>query len=253
VLVVGCGSPQPVRPKGEETNRAVSEDGASQHYAANAAATKPPAAADCKTPEEQIECAAACDAKQYTACATLGLAIINSGDRATLARGVELVNKACANKDPLGCGALGSLYMGGIGVVRDPPRALKLFEDACDAGDGISCESLGGYYALGGGGESNLEHAAPWYERACAMQRPKPCAFLAAFIHDGVKFSNSDRKRIPGLLETACKGDVALACKYLGDLYAKGELVGRDVKQANALYDKACKLGDNDGCAAKAE
>jgi TPR repeat protein len=199
-------------------------------------ATRPPAIADCKTPEEQIKCAAACDAKQYTACATLGLAIINSGDRATLARGVELVDTACANKDPLGCGALGSLYMGGIGVVRDRPRALKLFEGACAAGDGISCESLGGYYMMGGGGERNPEQAALWYERACAMQRPSPCLFLAVFIHDGVKFPSSDHKRIPALLETACKGDVAVACKLLGDLYAKGELVRRDVTRSNALY-----------------
>ncbi len=144
--------------------------------------------------------------------------------------------------------------------MRDEPRAIKLFEGACKAGDGISCESLGGYHAQGGGGDpKKLDLAAatlravPWYERACAMQRPAPCAFLATFILDGVKFPSSDRKRVPGLFETACKGDLEVACKFLGDLYAKGELVRRDVKRANALYDKACKLGYDRGCAAKAE
>ena len=51
----------------------------------------------------------------------------------------------------------------------------------------------------------------------------------------------------------ASKGDVNVACKFLGDLYAKGELVPRDIMRANALYDKACKLGYDRGCAAKAE
>jgi len=209
------------------------------------------AADPCKTTDEQTRCATACDAQKYTSCAQLGLALINSGDRSQLARGVALVEKACTGKDALGCGALGSLYMGGIGVRRDEKRAVLLLEDGCKRNDALSCESLGGYYGQGGGSDkidlrAAAKRAAPYYERACKMQRPAACAFLGTMIHEGLLDGN--RRRVPDLLDTACRGDVNVACKFLGDLYAKGELVGKNVNKANELYAKACKLGYDRGC-----
>lgn len=218
------------------------------------------AAAEVCTPTNaagQAKCATACDVKQYDACAKLGLALINTNDKASFPRGVALIEKACAGKSALGCGGLGSLYMGGVGVPRDPVRAVKLFEGACSGGDALSCESLGGFYGQGGGAdpakadfEAAMVRAAPWYERACKMNRPAPCAFLATFIQEGVKFPNADPKRIPGLLDIACRGDVDVACKFLGDVYTEGKLVPRDTKKAAALYARSCKLGYDRGCAA---
>lgn len=213
---------------------------------------------ECKTSEEQAACETACNAKRYDACAKLGLAIINTGDSSMLVKGVTLVDKACTGKSALGCGGLGSLYMGGIGVPRDTARAVKLFEGACAKGDGISCESLGGWYGQLGDPAAPMElsvampQAARWYERACKLKRPAACAFVAAMILDGT-IAKGDRKRVPGLLDTACRGEVNVACKMLGDRYAKGDLVRRDVKRANALYAKSCKLGFDRACSATAE
>jgi TPR repeat protein len=219
----------------------------------------PSATADsCKTVDEQKKCATACDAKQYDQCASLGLAYINTGDPAALPRGLALLEKACSGNSALGCGGLGSLYMGGVGVPRDVPRALKLFEGACKRGEGISCESLGGYYGQGGGGDpadlkGAMVRAAPYYDRACTLGRAVACTLLATFILEGVKFPGSDRKRIVGLFDSGCRGEMNIACKFLGDIYNKGELVRRDVKKANELYAKSCKLGYDRGCSAKAE
>jgi uncharacterized protein len=218
-----------------------------------------PAAAEtsCKSAAEQARCATACDAKQYDTCARLGLALINSGDTKLLARAVALLEKACTGKAALGCGGLGSLYMGGIGVLRDPPRAVKLFESACTGGDALSCESLGGWIAQGEGdrtklGVAAMTRAAPYYERACTMGRPAACAFLGTFMLEGATWPGADPKRIPVLFDTACRGDVNVACKFLGDLYADGKHVRRDAKKANELYAKACKLGYDRGCQARA-
>jgi uncharacterized protein len=219
----------------------------------SAAAAEP----SCNTAAEQTRCEAACDAKQFDSCARLGLAVINTGNAKLLPRGIALLEKACTGKAALGCGGLGSLYMGGIGVPRDPVRAVKLFEGACTGGDALSCESLGGWIAQGEGdpnklGPDAMKRAAPYYERACTMGRPAACAFLATFILEGVKWPGADPKRVPGLFDTACRGEINVACKFLGDLYADGKLVRRDAKKANELYAKACKLGYDRGCQAKA-
>ncbi len=222
-----------------------------------------PAAAEvCKgntTDDAQARCLAKCDAKNYGACAELGLFWVNTGDGTKVGRGIALLEKACDGKSALGCGAMGSVVMQGEHVLRNIPRALKLLETGCKGNDGLSCESLGGWYAMGEDEPTKLDipvatqRAVPWYERACALKRPAPCAFLATFILEGFKFPNSDRKRVPALLKTACSGDVNVACKLLGDVYAKGELVKRDVKKANELYARSCKLGYDRGCNLKAD
>jgi TPR repeat protein len=222
-----------------------------------------PAAADvCKglaTTDDQAKCLTKCDARKYGACAELGLYWVNTGSGTEIGRGIALLEKACDGKSALGCGAMGSLVLQGTHVQRDVPRALKLLETGCKGNDGLSCESLGGWYAMGEDDPSTLDipaatqRAVPYYERACALKRPAPCAFLATFILDGIKFPNANRKRVVGLLKTACSGDVNVACKLLGDAYAKGELVKRDKTKANELYAKSCTLGYDRGCSAKAD
>jgi TPR repeat protein len=214
---------------------------------------------DSPTSEDaQASCLAKCEAKDHDTCGRLGLFWVVS-DASKAARGIGLLEKACRAKSAYGCGALGSVLMLGKHVTRDVKRAVTLLETGCKGNDGLSCESLGGWYAQGEGATANIDldaavvKAAPYYERACTLKRPAPCAFLAAFITGGNKFPNNDKKRVPGLYEAACTGGVNVACKFLGDVYNKGELVKRDIKKANTLYDKACKLGYDRGCTAKAE
>lgn len=222
-----------------------------------------PAAADVcdnlQTDDDQAKCLAQCEAKKPEACARVGLHWAVTGNAAQIGRGVALLERACKAKSAFGCGALGSVTLLGKQVKRDVPRALLLLETGCKGGDGLSCESLGGWYAQGGDAPDKIDLAAatlksaPYYERACTLKRPAPCAFLATFITNGAKISNADKKRVPGLLDTACNGGVTIACKMLGDIYSKGELVKRDVEKANELYAKACKAGYDRGCSARAE
>lgn len=231
-------------------------------FAVLLALAAPAAAEVCEkltTDDEQAKCLALCETKP-DACGQLGLHWVVTSSGVKAGRGIALLEKSCTKKSAFGCGALGSVLMQGLHVIRDVPRAITLLETGCKGNDGLSCESLGGFYAQGGDGVPGkvdfavaAQKAAPYYERACTLKRPAPCAFLASFINDGIKIPNADKKRVPGLLDTACTGGVNVACKFLGDVHAKGELVKRDVKKANELYEKSCKLGYDRGCAAKAE
>ena len=47
-------------------------------------------------------------------------------------KAVNLYNKACDNKDAIGCHNLGFMYYNGQGVKKNSNKALDLFKKACD-------------------------------------------------------------------------------------------------------------------------
>jgi uncharacterized protein len=223
--------------------------GGAQHVESPAS---PPTTGRCQPPGEIGVCTAECDAGHQASCAVLGLLHVNDASGRNLQRGIQLLETSCDAKVPLGCGGLGSVLVLGAGVPKDVERARRLFVFACGARDGLSCESLGGLFMMGQEVPTDLLAAARWYEKACDLGRPAACAFYAGAIADGVLGPDADRSRIPPLLEKACDGEVDVACKLLGDAYARGEHVLRDPQRAAQLYARACALGSRAGCEAAA-
>jgi len=79
-------------------------------------------------------------------------------------------------------------------------------------------------------------------ERACKGKAAGACRALALADPRG-------RRYLP-LLEQACAaGDILVSCVILGDVYAKGERVRRDLARANTYYERACKKGLATACA----
>ena len=66
-----------------------------------------------------------------------------------------------------------------------------------------------------------------------------------------VQQKKPDYKQARTMLKKACDQMLLQACTFLGNLSEFGRGTKKDKKQAMALYEKACKGGDEMGCRAK--
>lgn len=61
----------------------------------------------------------------------------------------DYLQKACALNNSGGCASLGSMYMLGRYVKKDPKKAFDYFKQACDMGSAVSCSRMGFMYSQG--------------------------------------------------------------------------------------------------------
>lgn len=88
-----------------------------------------------------------CDLGDGSACLTLGeIERDNVGgethaDAARhLRRALELLQRECDARDAESCGNLGYAYERGVGVSRDPARALRYLDQGCALGSAACCD-----------------------------------------------------------------------------------------------------------------
>jgi hypothetical protein len=91
-----------------------------------------------------------------------------------------------------------------------------------------------------------LESERDQYERECGRGSPRACTELAYLV---AKSPEADVARVAELLRGACDADVDDACYALGWRTADGKGVDANAAAARALFARACKLGDERGCA----
>lgn len=85
-------------------------------------------------------------------------------------------------------------------------------------------------------------------ERACEQGSAVACYFLKQS-----SLKSSDAAQLTATRRGACEGNVAEACRELGQQYATGEGVAVDAKAARDFYDRACRGQDWRGCVLAAE
>jgi hypothetical protein len=113
--------------------------------------------------------------------------------------------------DSRSCLTLGEMFVAGCGVASDDERAAELFERACDLGDDLACGEYG-------------------------------------IVVSRYGLSHKSSAKISKQLMKGCDGGHAKACRHLGDLIDRGAGLAPDVKIATGLWERACTLGDPDGC-----
>jgi TPR repeat protein len=91
--------------------------------------------------------------------------------------------RACDSSYYPGCNNLAWLYLGGRGVPRDQPRAMRLFhyafeaaKTACTMGDTSGCMMAGEFLYEGRGVEKDDAAAVVLLDRACAGGERRGCA-----------------------------------------------------------------------------
>lgn len=212
----------------------------------------------------------ACDAHNALGCEWLGVAYGQArGVVRDLPRARQLETTACGLESPTACVTLGNMVREGVGGPRDVPQAAGLFERACDAGNPTGCERLAELDQADPAGDQATIDAL--LQRACAAQVPSSdptggspyvcavtqghmgitcwpprytaCAALALRVESG------EPARAASLMERACGGGIALACRSLASMYSLGHGVPQSDSEQVRWLREACRLGDAASCA----
>ena len=97
-------------------------------------------------------------------------------------------------------------------------------------------------------GERSKSDPAPAAQGASdplSPEKKQPVSAEASPKDSGV---SPDQSPTAALLEKACEGGEASACRKLGLVYGTGQGVDKDMHRAAVLLEKACEGGDASGC-----
>ncbi len=103
-------------------------------------------------------------------------------------------------------------------------------------------------YAKNAENKKDMRAAVDLYEKACNAGDPRGCGVAGYWYADGHKGVPKDNAKAATLDKLACQGNVGGACFNLGLLYYGVKGVARDLDEAARAFDKACTLGEKDGC-----
>ena len=207
-----------------------------------------------KDPERAIAAdEKACALDQRDGC--LGAGLLYSLDRATQAKSLPLLEKACKLGETLACtyakrmrgdtqGAKQDLAATTAGVYA---QLIAGWQKGCDKGVAGDCWNLGDIYHLGRRAPRDLPRAASYFEKGCTLGNGKSCNSLGGF-HDEGKLGPPDHARAAALYVKACDAGDADGCFNLGVSSASGEGVPTDNARAAASFGKACDGGELRGC-----
>lgn len=89
--------------------------------------------------------------------------------------------------------------------------------------------------------------AAKWFAKACEEKETESCRYLAEMYlrGQGIKQSIPQAAKF---FRKACEGDDATSCAMLGVLYFTGKDIRKDHTMAKEYFGRACDLGDEDAC-----
>jgi TPR repeat protein len=152
----------------------------------------------------------ACTGNDGLGCANLATWLWDAGPE-FYKRAAEAAAKGCKLKDFYACGSLGSMYIDGIGLEKDPKKGAALLDQSCTDGSPASCSLLGSAYADGSAGAVNLKRAAALFEQACDQNYGAGCFQLSNANRRGLGLRR-DRRKAQELLERACSLGVEQAC-----------------------------------------
>ncbi len=114
----------------------------------------------------------------------------------------------------------------------------------CDKNIAESCTLLGSILAQGKGVPADPSAAAQAFERACDQGDMMACTGLGALLMAGAGVDKNEDRAL-SLFIRACDANRADACFRLGAVYT----LQKQDALAREMFDKACQLGDQRGCA----
>jgi TPR repeat protein len=115
----------------------------------------------------------------------------------------------------------------------DRGEAARFRRLACDKGDMTGCEYWGKQLQKGEGVPADPKKGTALIEKACKGKAAGACRSLA--------MADPNSPRYVELMKKACEyGDRAVSCVGLGNMYTAGERVKADEKQAKKYYALGC-------------
>lgn len=201
----------------------------------------------------------ACDADDPHGCDGLAMLLaVGRGVPRDPARARTLLRRACRPSYPNACNALGAAYETANGGPKEPAQARELFTMACERGVDVACYNLAEHDKAGRSVvpqgtdlPSLYARAARGFRVACNEGKQRDCTFLAILLEHGDGVAANVGAAIE-LLDRACDDHIGLACHRRGRMHEGGIGGPTDLGRARALYERACRADEPDGCEAAA-
>ena len=137
---------------------------------------------------------------------------------------------------------LAEMYMDGIGVPQDQPRAVALMEGAAAQGNMYAQRAMGWQYLNGLAVKKDVERARELFQKAADQGEPWSKLHLGRMYDRGVVSTgdiNQDAENAVRLIKEAADADIPDAQYTLSSYYEKGIVVPQDNAQAFQMLLKA--------------
>ncbi len=193
----------------------------------------------------------ACVLGNAEGCANLAMMYAAPGTgRQAPDRALGLYTRSCELGLASGCMAGGGLVAEGTLVAADPARAATLFEQACTRRDAPGCYTAGMVHSQGRGVARSTELAGQRFDQACALGHAMGCFNAGILLYRERGGRPGDNEKAAQYFGRACDGAEAAGCLRLGIASLRGFGTSANAQVAKDLFDRACRQGDADGCAA---
>lgn len=168
-------------------------------------------------------------------------------------KGIKYLNLAVEKEDLRAIDHLGFLYLNGLGVEKNPQKAIELYQKAADLGSTRTAGKLGEIYLFAENVERDYVQAYKYLSRVeNATGREEDSALTSAITSLGIMYfygwgCSMDRFRAVSLFSKAVSrgGQSSLDGNYyMGLAYYNGFGVDKDVTKAMSFFEKSAELKD---------
>lgn len=185
------------------------------------------------------------------ACCKLGELYIRSNNgelwnvKYDLKNGISWLNKALKMDYPAAYFELGWLYLRGLGIPKNPEKAIELFHQGVKLGDGDCMNELGLCYLNGTKVLQDDYKAAELFKCSADSGNAKGMLNYAMCCREG-RGVQQDIEKYFRYVKTAALLDLPKAHHYLACAYFTGEGISKNLEKAFCEFEKAYNLGELD-------
>lgn len=173
-------------------------------------------------------------------------------DAASRTQALPMFEKACSAKRAWGCLGLADAYNEGWGVAQDRARGAQYAQIGCTQGQGDRlrlCTLHGMALARQLQDKATLNKGEKFLDASCTGGDGAACDRIGLIGLNQVSAATTTIEEGLYYLRRGCDLSFGPACSKLGGAYNYGLGLPQDKAIAVSIYSKACRLGDQEGCA----
>jgi len=190
-----------------------------------------------------------CEQGEPLACLNVSVAYREGrGVPKDLERAYEFAGRACTGGALVGCTSVGAAKVLGEGAAKDVKGGLAQLDTLCKRGETSACDKVAGFYAKGVGTDVPADslRVREAVKKGCAAGSGRDCQ--AQKTLDTVDSTSAAPARGMALFQTKCDTGMMSACGMLGESLLSGSRGTVDQAKGRALLEKACKGGYAPAC-----
>ena len=160
--------------------------------------------------------------------------------------GIELLKLVANSGDAYAMWSLAHYYDNGIGVDRDPKKAIRWYEKSASLGDGSSAGRLGHMYFEGVGVDKDHTKAIEWFRKAAGQGYHFAYVMLGFAYQQGLGVER-DFDKAKGFYQKGVDVKEPMAMAAYASLAATGQIEDVNYRTAQALVDKTIEILETAG------